>query len=170
MLRLQRVATPLTKQLRSYAALSSTRSSAAGNDNQGQDENHPVKRSLNILKNDMKKVTDFFKPPASGSSKLNEIQGLDDNTNEDLSEKLKRFQGTQGTSDDLFQTHCDVLVIGGGGVGSSVAFWLKEKAREGLNVVVVERDPTVKLIYDNTNYNCLSAIIKFLIVFAIFIY
>ncbi|XP_037806168.1 FAD-dependent oxidoreductase domain-containing protein 1 [Lucilia sericata] len=141
MLRLQRAAGPLTKQLRSYAALSSARLSSAGSDNQGQDDNHPVKRSLNILKNDMKKVTNFFKPNAS--SKTNEGASSGSET-DDLDEKLKRFQGTQGAgaSDDLFQTHCDVVVIGGGGVGSSVAFWLKEKAREGLNVVVVERDPT----------------------------
>lgn len=57
------------------------------------------------------------------------------------------FQGArqeQGShcADD-FQTHCDVLIIGGGGVGSSIAYWLKEKARDGLNVVVVEKDDTV---------------------------
>lgn len=44
----------------------------------------------------------------------------------------------------LFQTHCDVLVIGGGGMGSSIAYWLKQRAQDGLNVVVVEKDPTYK--------------------------
>ncbi|XP_014286238.1 FAD-dependent oxidoreductase domain-containing protein 1 isoform X2 [Halyomorpha halys] len=38
--------------------------------------------------------------------------------------------------------HCDVLVIGGGCMGSSIAYWLKQRALEGLSVVVVERDPT----------------------------
>lgn len=42
-----------------------------------------------------------------------------------------------------FQTHCDVLIVGGGGVGSSIAFWLKKRGHVGLNVVVVEKDPTV---------------------------
>ncbi|KAL5285254.1 FOXRED1.2 family protein [Megaselia abdita] len=40
-------------------------------------------------------------------------------------------------------TECDVLVIGGGGVGSSTAFWLKQRAKD-LKVVVVEKDPAYK--------------------------
>lgn len=35
----------------------------------------------------------------------------------------------------------DVLVIGGGVLGSSVAYWMKERNPKGSNVVVVERDP-----------------------------
>lgn len=46
-------------------------------------------------------------------------------------------------SDEIFPHHCDILIIGGGTMGSSVAYWLKEKAREGLRIVVVEKDPTV---------------------------
>ena len=38
----------------------------------------------------------------------------------------------------------DVAVVGGGGMGSSVAFYLKRKAPD-LNVCVVERDPTYKI-------------------------
>nr|XP_045607863.1 FAD-dependent oxidoreductase domain-containing protein 1-like [Procambarus clarkii] len=39
---------------------------------------------------------------------------------------------------------CDVLVAGGGAVGSSVAYHLKERAGGDLSVVVVERDSTYK--------------------------
>lgn len=44
--------------------------------------------------------------------------------------------------------HCDVLIIGGGCMGSSIAYWLKQRALEGLRIVVVEKDPTVMLSND----------------------
>lgn len=55
------------------------------------------------------------------------------------------LRGKSSTRDNLFPSHCDVLIIGGGIMGSSTAFWLKHRALEGLNVVVVEKDPTVML-------------------------
>ncbi|XP_078044332.1 FAD-dependent oxidoreductase domain-containing protein 1 [Augochlora pura] len=36
---------------------------------------------------------------------------------------------------------CDVAVIGGGAIGSSVAYWLKRRCFRDLRVVVVEKDP-----------------------------
>lgn len=41
-----------------------------------------------------------------------------------------------------FDSYCDVLIIGGGAIGSSIAYWLKKKAQKGLHVVVVEKDQT----------------------------
>ncbi|XP_047987213.1 FAD-dependent oxidoreductase domain-containing protein 1-like [Leguminivora glycinivorella] len=41
-----------------------------------------------------------------------------------------------------YPEHADIVIIGGGYIGSSVAYWLKTKASHGLSVVVLEKDPT----------------------------
>lgn len=40
----------------------------------------------------------------------------------------------------------DIVIVGGGVMGWSIAYWLKQKerVRGGVKVVVVEKDPTVK--------------------------
>ncbi|CAH1117776.1 unnamed protein product [Phaedon cochleariae] len=44
-----------------------------------------------------------------------------------------------------FPRQADVVIIGGGAIGSSIAYWLKEKTSlEGISVVVLEKDPTYK--------------------------
>lgn len=44
----------------------------------------------------------------------------------------------------LFPAFCDVVIIGGGGIGSSIAYWIKQRAKSGLRVVVVEKDSTYR--------------------------
>ncbi|XP_015120491.1 FAD-dependent oxidoreductase domain-containing protein 1 isoform X2 [Diachasma alloeum] len=41
-----------------------------------------------------------------------------------------------------YPSHVDVVVIGGGAIGSSIAYWLKKMSNGGLSVVVIEKDPT----------------------------
>ncbi|XP_038609344.1 FAD-dependent oxidoreductase domain-containing protein 1 isoform X1 [Tachyglossus aculeatus] len=47
-------------------------------------------------------------------------------------------------TDHLPPKHSDVIIVGGGVIGWSVAYWLKrlESRRDGVRVLVVERDPT----------------------------
>lgn len=52
---------------------------------------------------------------------------------------------TPPVKEAIWPGHCDVLVIGGGAVGSSIAYHLKENGTDGVNVVVLEKDPTVSL-------------------------
>ncbi|XP_005181588.2 FAD-dependent oxidoreductase domain-containing protein 1 [Musca domestica] len=139
MLRLPSFVRPLSRQLRCFSTGSSSCWAKSSNDKNGQNdpqapnEENPMSRTFNILKTDLNKFTDKFK-----SNKTSTQEEISDE------EKLKRFEGCSSHDgpQDIFQTHCDVLVIGGGGVGSSVAYWLKQRARDGLNVVVVERDST----------------------------
>lgn len=43
---------------------------------------------------------------------------------------------------EVFPAYVDVAIIGGGIVGSSIAFWLKHRVAQGLNVLVIEKDPS----------------------------
>ncbi|KAH8034366.1 hypothetical protein HPB51_023496 [Rhipicephalus microplus] len=44
----------------------------------------------------------------------------------------------------LFPKEVDILVVGGGIMGSSIAYWLKQRAPESFSLAVLERDLTVR--------------------------
>ncbi|KAH8395464.1 hypothetical protein KR215_006932 [Drosophila sulfurigaster] len=117
---------------RAYAT--SDKSKGGDNESGGKEDSHPIRRTFRLLGNDMRKIKEFFVPQEQEiDSQLEYKKGP--------AKKLGKFGGDKGNLDE-FQTHCDVLIIGGGAIGSSIAFWLKQKARDGLNVVVVEKDET----------------------------
>ncbi|XP_055917121.1 FAD-dependent oxidoreductase domain-containing protein 1 [Eupeodes corollae] len=105
-----------------------------------EDPNHPLRRTLNLLTRDFKSMRDFFR------TSPNATESNDQKSNE-------KFSKDPDVPTEEFQTHCDVLIIGGGGIGSSISYWLKEKARNGLNVVVVEKDPTYRKSFAVQSYH-----------------
>lgn len=60
--------------------------------------------------------------------------------------KDKLLQRPTSKALDLFPTHVDILILGGGAMGTSIAYWLKEKSgSHGMSVVVIEKDTTVRM-------------------------
>ena len=91
---------------------------------------HPVSKTLRILKRDIVNFKNRWFV---------------------INPKYSRFKGrsmswTKDDDEDGFPQECDVVIIGGGAMGSSVAYWLKKYAGEGLKIVVVDKDFTVKKI------------------------
>lgn len=62
-----------------------------------------------------------------------------------LSKEVPVFLGLN-KKEVVFPEHADVVIIGGGFIGSAVAYWLKMKAGDGLAVVVIENDPMVSCL------------------------
>ncbi|KAF2352807.1 FAD dependent oxidoreductase [Trinorchestia longiramus] len=54
------------------------------------------------------------------------------------------FKTLAGNKPQEWPSHCDFLIIGGGAVGSSVAYHLTKKISDGASVVVVDKDLTYK--------------------------
>ena len=55
------------------------------------------------------------------------------------------ISGERKDQNDTFHIpkESDIIIIGGGAIGLSVAYWLKKRNPEGFSLTVIERDPTV---------------------------
>ncbi|XP_059470813.1 FAD-dependent oxidoreductase domain-containing protein 1-like [Neocloeon triangulifer] len=91
----------------------------------GEKDFNPIKRTGNILKNDLirlkNEVIGIFHP------------GSENQQTKDIDEPHKYYS---------WQHNCDVLIVGGGVIGSSIAFFLLENFPGAMNVTVIEKDPT----------------------------
>jgi hypothetical protein len=81
---------------------------------------NPIQRTMKIFKDDLRYTVDLL------DGRLRE-------------EEIGRR--------NLVPNECDVLIVGGGVMGSSIAYWLKQRALGGLSVIVLEKDSSV------INYN-----------------
>uniref|UniRef100_A0A1B6F2Q8 FAD-dependent oxidoreductase domain-containing protein 1 n=1 Tax=Cuerna arida TaxID=1464854 RepID=A0A1B6F2Q8_9HEMI len=79
-------------------------------------DEHPLRKTMRILKSDMKYLIKLIDGDAT----------------------VENLRPT-----NQFPNHCDVLIVGGGVIGSSIAYWLKQRALSGLHVVVLEKDASV---------------------------
>jgi NADPH-dependent 2,4-dienoyl-CoA reductase/sulfur reductase-like enzyme len=88
----------------------------------------PIKRTLRILGNDIKTAK------SNVQSFIQRVQGIRDLSNKGVKSPYR---------DGVFPEHCDIVIIGGGAIGSSIAYWLKQRAPNAITVTVIEKDPSV---------------------------
>ncbi len=84
------------------------------------------------------------KPPVSGENQKQE-PGVDDYKDPWYLLKQEAKAAMEGKEMPAVPVprETDICIIGGGAIGSSVAYWLKQRNPVGFNCTVVERDPTV---------------------------
>lgn len=89
---------------------------------------HPFKRTFRVLGNDMKTAKNKVQ------SFIASVQGIREAANQAAKSPYR---------DGIFPEHNDIVIIGGGAIGSSIAYWLKQRAPNALTITVIEKDPSV---------------------------
>lgn len=85
------------------------------------------------------------KPPTEGDPEIVPRAGTHRSTWEILKDEfLALKQGNITSESEILKVprESDIMIIGGGLIGSSVAFWLKQRNPKAISVTVVERDPS----------------------------
>ncbi|KOB68014.1 FAD oxidoreductase [Operophtera brumata] len=61
-----------------------------------------------------------------------------------------------GETEYVYPEHADVVIIGGGFIGASAAYWLKSRAVHGIEVVVLDKDTMYKDVQQNLSLGTLT--------------
>ncbi|XP_068620931.1 FAD-dependent oxidoreductase domain-containing protein 1 [Battus philenor] len=56
----------------------------------------------------------------------------------------------------VYPEHADVVIIGGGFIGTSVGYWLKTRASSGLSVVILEKDLSYVNVQQNISHSAFT--------------
>lgn len=92
----------------------------------------PIARTHRILKGDFMKLKKYI--PLMNKKSVKE--------NTTMWKHVLMGEGEVYPEEAIFPSHVDVCIIGGGAIGSSIAYYLKEAARDGLRIAVIEQDKT----------------------------
>lgn len=63
----------------------------------------------------------------------------------DFQELVKKINDPFDQYEDskMFPKTVDILIVGGGAIGSSIAYWIQDKCRDGISIAVIEKDLSV---------------------------
>lgn len=61
----------------------------------------------------------------------------------DFAENKERGTETIEEDDQICPKESDIVILGGGIIGSAIAYFIKNRVQNSLSVTVIERDPTV---------------------------
>lgn len=89
-----------------------------------------------------KKPDNYYDPDALHENPLDRCKRFLKRDLQSLSRTLNDPFG-QYQDDKIFPKTVDVMIVGGGVIGSSIAYWLQNKCRDGLTIAVVEKDLSV---------------------------
>lgn len=65
-----------------------------------------------------------------------------------IKDEFRRYFQSGFDEPEVIPKETDIVIIGGGALGMSAAYWLKQCNPEGFTVTLIERDPTVSSIME----------------------